>query len=204
MKSLSTAFKMTRRLCRFYTTVEGCKKGKDCQDSHGFVEPKKLHKKFDPVMNKNLSVGVGRNVSKKAQKGLAPVKSDNIEEWTDIDDCVKDTRKEAEKFGTIKNLNVVWDRYPDFDHTNSFIIDGSLSKMSHPSNGIFIPEYNFENDNINFEEDKTLLNLKDYLEILSDEKLDNAQDFLKSNTFTDKTEDNLKNIFQELKIENLE
>lgn len=64
----------------------------------------------------------------------------------------------------VKDLDRVWQAFPDYGRRNTIMIDDSEEKLlHHRSNLLRIPEYNVLNPTVDFTRDDALLRLRDYL-----------------------------------------
>ena len=222
-------------------TIEGCKKGKDCQNLHDIQEQSTHKKKIKSVINENVKIDSKKKLCildlngillEKVNKNFNPnnlrihdttinkqkiwfrphmneflefiFDKFNVGIWSSsmyhntipmVEEIFKDYEDKilfifhrenfikmmnpnTKEFDKLKDLSLIWKIFENFDDRNSFIIDKFGSNICNSNNGIFIPEYSFENENIKYEEDDTLLILKKYLKLLNDSD-DDCSTFLK-------------------------
>eukprot|EP00743_Colponemidia_sp_Colp-15_P010884 GILK01012055.1.p1 GENE.GILK01012055.1~~GILK01012055.1.p1 ORF type:complete len:266 (-),score=23.88 GILK01012055.1:170-943(-) len=77
---------------------------------------------------------------------------------------VPDRSRHAKTYATLKDLQSVWAKYPQYGPTNTVLIDDSPSKAAkQPNNHILVPEFAYESLQEAFESDPTLENLTMYL-----------------------------------------
>eukprot|EP00742_Colponemidia_sp_Colp-10_P001423 GILJ01001531.1.p1 GENE.GILJ01001531.1~~GILJ01001531.1.p1 ORF type:complete len:257 (-),score=22.32 GILJ01001531.1:972-1742(-) len=89
---------------------------------------------------------------------------------------VPDESPHAKAHATLKDLQSIWGKFPEYGPTNTVLIDDSASKAAkQPNNHILIPEYAYEKLQDSFESDPTLENLTVYLSQLR-QHFDNSAD----------------------------
>ncbi|RKO97230.1 hypothetical protein CAUPRSCDRAFT_11090 [Caulochytrium protostelioides] len=71
--------------------------------------------------------------------------------------------------GSLKDLRAVWRRWPQYDATNTILVDDSLHKtLAQPGNALILPSFGFELLDVNPWRDRALPNVVQYIRYLSE------------------------------------
>ncbi len=108
--------------------------------------------------------------------------------WTQLE-C--DTVKQAQEKGCNflkplrkKDLNKVWQAFPQYNALNTLIVDDTQAKLAdHNDNHLSIPEFSVTEHGIDFTQDDQLLRLENYFDTLLQSNPSDVREFLKNKAF---------------------
>lgn len=109
--------------------------------------------------------------------------------WTqsECDTVFPETKEPVEKFIKPirkKNLDKVWQAFPQYSKLNTLIIDDTEAKLvGHEDNHLQIPEFNTIQEDVDFTKDDVLLKLQHYMEALNNENPKDVRAYLSEHKF---------------------
>lgn len=94
---------------------------------------------------------------------------------------------------TMRDLNKIWKRLPEFDVTNTIIVDNSADKCENcMENSIIIPPF-VDQKALTIQEDDTLIKLEQYLTQFVDDEPTDVRIYLHNHPFNSSSPESLKN-----------
>lgn len=105
----------------------------------------------------------------------------------------KNCSKKDVKQETMRDLNKVWKRLPEFDVTNTIIVDNSVDKCENCiENSIIVPTF-VDSKTLAVQEDDTLIKLEHYLTQLVDDEPTDVRIYLRNHPFNSISYESLRN-----------
>lgn len=98
-------------------------------------------------------------------------------------ETIRPSKRNNEKRETMRDLNKIWERLPEFNSTNTIVLDNSADKCKNfKENSIIIPPF-VEEDTLMILKDDTLIKLTQYFTSLFDSQPEDVRMYLRDHPF---------------------